>query len=241
MCDYENNFNPISIEPCHQEYFEHLFNSKINKSEGITHLNQQQYGKVLKALDKAHEIRKFEIEMYWKRANYFWAFIAIVATAYGAYFYSDKSNSDILPLLFLSTLGFILSLCFRASIISSKSWQNNWEKSVDILEYYVTGNIYKININDDNLHKYSVSEINKFVSSTICFSWCFAFIYPVIKKSILITNIVDHYLTGTIAPIIILLCIWLFTFIMIRKPKKEKGVDEMTLRHVKIKNANKHS
>ena len=30
------------------------------------------------ALNKAWEIRNFEINMYWKRAGYFWAFITTI-------------------------------------------------------------------------------------------------------------------------------------------------------------------
>lgn len=42
-------------------------------------------GKYLeKALDIALDVRKFEIELYWKRAGYFWAFIAVCFTAYFA-------------------------------------------------------------------------------------------------------------------------------------------------------------
>lgn len=32
-------------------------------------------GKEEKALNQALDIRKFEIELYWKRATYFWTFI----------------------------------------------------------------------------------------------------------------------------------------------------------------------
>ena len=35
-----------------------------------------------KALDLALEIRKFEIELYWKRATYFWAFITVAIAGY---------------------------------------------------------------------------------------------------------------------------------------------------------------
>ncbi len=37
---------------------------------------------VKKALELALEIRKFEIELYWKRATYFWAFITIALAGY---------------------------------------------------------------------------------------------------------------------------------------------------------------
>jgi hypothetical protein len=35
------------------------------------------------ALAHALEIRRFEIELYWKRATYFWTFIAAAFAAYG--------------------------------------------------------------------------------------------------------------------------------------------------------------
>ncbi|PSJ55947.1 hypothetical protein C7I85_25910 [Mesorhizobium soli] len=35
------------------------------------------------ALERAHEIRKFEIELYWKRATYFWILHGAVFTAIG--------------------------------------------------------------------------------------------------------------------------------------------------------------
>ena len=41
------------------------------------------------AFEKAWEIRNFEIEMYWKRANYFWAFIASTFVGYFALAGSD--------------------------------------------------------------------------------------------------------------------------------------------------------
>jgi len=37
------------------------------------------------AWDKAWEIRNFEIEMYWKRATYFWAFQVAVFAGYAAF------------------------------------------------------------------------------------------------------------------------------------------------------------
>lgn len=236
MSESKNVFTPIPIESDHEDYLRLLLKSEFtDSSKSITHLNQQQYEKVIKALDKAHEIRKFEIELYWKRATYFWAFIAIVATAYGAYFYMLKSKSDILPLLLLAALGFILSICLYASIISSKSWQNNWEKSVDILEFYVTGNLYKININNGNLYKYSVSGINRFVSFIICLSWCFAFIYPVINESLSIKNGNTYNLNETPLLIFILLCILVFVFILIRKNNGSEIENTIKLRTVKIK------
>ncbi|MFM2394507.1 MAG: hypothetical protein RLZZ546_2489, partial [Bacteroidota bacterium] len=34
------------------------------------------------SLTRAYSIRQFELDLYWKRATYFWAFIAVTFTAY---------------------------------------------------------------------------------------------------------------------------------------------------------------
>ena len=43
----------------------------------------QRWNSFKEALRFALEIRKFEIELYWKRGTYFWAFIAVAFAAYG--------------------------------------------------------------------------------------------------------------------------------------------------------------
>ena len=44
--------------------------------------NQPKKSKVAAALEKAHEIRQFEIRLYWQRSLFFWGF---VLTCFGAY------------------------------------------------------------------------------------------------------------------------------------------------------------
>jgi hypothetical protein len=98
------------------------------------------------ALDNALEIRKFEVELYWKRAQYFWAFLV---TIYGAYFvvYSKADVIDDiqkpLMLLGLATLGMLFSLGWFLANKGSKFWEKNWELHVAVLEDYVYGPLYK--------------------------------------------------------------------------------------------------
>ena len=96
-------------------------------------------------LDRAHEIRKFEIELYWKRSAYFWAFIALAFTGYGALQLQDQpcsSKSKTLGFL-LANIGFIASAAWFHVNRGSKFWQENWEAQVDRLEDRVTGPLYK--------------------------------------------------------------------------------------------------
>lgn len=62
-----------------EEYISNLLTCK----EEYQKLTREQKGKIRSALQSALDIRKFEIEMYWKRATYFWTFISVI---YGSYF-----------------------------------------------------------------------------------------------------------------------------------------------------------
>ncbi|MEI6287678.1 MAG: hypothetical protein WCP79_14335 [Bacillota bacterium] len=99
------------------------------------------------ALEKALDIRKFEIELYWKRAHYFWAFIVTIYATFFLVYKELPSNNDTLNksiLLFcLSTLGFIFAIGWHMVNRASKFWQQNWEHHVDALEDNVYGPLYK--------------------------------------------------------------------------------------------------
>lgn len=100
-------------------------------------------GKIREAYQRAFELRNFEINLYWKRAIYFWAFIT---TIYAAYYKVWTSNACLLgyfPLVVLAGLGFFFSVGWIFALIGSKHWQENWENHIELLEDYVTGPLYK--------------------------------------------------------------------------------------------------
>src|SRR6266478_1199459 len=124
------------------------------------------------AFEKAWEIRNFEIEMYWKRASYFWAFIARAFVGYFAlvsssnYRLQDRFNHA--EVFFVICIGFILSVAWLLTNIGSKSWQRHWEVHVDLLEDNFTGPLYK------TVHPkttFSVSKINEIVSGVVVGVW----------------------------------------------------------------------
>ena len=134
------------------------------------------------ALEKALDIRKFEIELYWKRAGYFWVFIATVFTSYFVVVSGDKTENDLS--IILSALGLFLSLCWFFVNKASKYWQENWEKHVDLLEDNYIGPLYKTTlVSDTKLYeefirplkpsKYSVSKINQLLSFSIVLVWIY--------------------------------------------------------------------
>jgi hypothetical protein len=163
------------------------------KTDTNTYLSHEQYDKFYRdfkkrenALDRALDIRKFEIELYWKRATYFWTFIAATFAGYGAVQASnmkDRSRTDLLVIL--SCLGLVFSVGWVLVNKGSKLWQENWENHVDLLEDDVTGPLYKIVLirpQPEGAYertklvltgpaRFSVSRINQIISLFVTVVW----------------------------------------------------------------------
>jgi hypothetical protein len=138
-----------------------------------------------KALQYAMDIRKFEIDLYWKRATYFWTFIGASLAGYAAIQASstiaDKSDLSVL----LSCLGIVFSFGWYCVNRGSKQWQENWENHVDMLEDDVIGPLYKtvlrrprpVGLREVLLavatgpSPLSVTKINQIISLYVVFLW----------------------------------------------------------------------
>jgi 4-amino-4-deoxy-L-arabinose transferase-like glycosyltransferase len=172
------------------------------------------------ALEFAMDIRKFEIDLYWKRATYFWTFIAAAFAGYALVFtkaedaHFDKSWA----LLVFSCLGLLFSVAWYLVNRGSKFWQNNWECHVDLLEDEVIGPLYKtIAHSQDGCNlliaakQYSVSKINQILSFFVSCFWV-----VLIAKSIFTLPIspclsIDWYKTAVLL-ITLLTVICLFVY-----------------------------
>jgi hypothetical protein len=158
------------------------YNSLFNPQQQAQPTNQNQTN-FQQALEKALEIRKFEIDLYWKRTTYFWAFIAIAYAGYFALYAADKISfaEKHEALLLLASIGMIFSFAWFLANKGSKFWQENWEKHVDMLEHLVYGPLYKTTLDNRQfspLHitlpfQYSVSKINQILSLFVTFVWFF--------------------------------------------------------------------
>jgi hypothetical protein len=143
--------------------------SKVEYDHQLRHIDPD---KAKRAFEKAWEIRNFEIELYWKRATYFWAFIASTFVGYfalvNAQAYTRRDPYDHAEVYFIICVGLILSLAWHLSNRGSKQWQRQWEIHVDLLEDDFTGPLYK------TVHPqttFSVSKINEIVSVAFAFVW----------------------------------------------------------------------
>lgn len=140
----------------------------------------QKKSKAEMALEFAMDIRKFEIDLYWKRATYFWTFIAAAFAGYAlVYTKAGDANFDkSWVLLVFSCLGLLFSVAWYLVNRGSKFWQNNWERHVDLLEDEVIGPLYKtIAYSTDECNpltaskQYSVSKINQILSFFVSCFW----------------------------------------------------------------------
>ena len=140
------------------------------------------------ALQHAIDTRKFEIDLYWKRATYFWAFILL---AFASYFsiatasLSATSSSvdlnherDYLKFM-VASIGLVFSIGWYFANRGSKFWQENWERHVELLEDSISGPLQKTTIDDNSFrlvrllsaYRFSVTRINLVLNLYIIAIW----------------------------------------------------------------------
>jgi hypothetical protein len=155
-------------------------NDYLNLFENITNANC-----INETFKHICDIRKFEIDLYWKRATYFWTFIAAILAGYFATFagIKDENSKLILVQYLLNCLGLVFTFGWYVVNRGSKFWQENWEKHMDLMEDKVIGPLYKTTINMDyygkpkNLIKllkafpFSVSKTNLILNIFLTIFW----------------------------------------------------------------------
>lgn len=146
--------------------------------------------KSAKALDLALDLRKFEIELYWKRATYFWAFTGAALAGYLTVLTGKNIENRPEALLLVSCLGLVFSVAWYFVNRASKFWQANWEGHVDLLEDDEMGPIYKTVLNEkfpflriDDPYPFSVSKINQLLS----------FFVVLVFAGLVVNTLHDHY------------------------------------------------
>lgn len=156
-----------------EEYIDILNESKPDKNE---------WKELLKI---AMETRKFEIELYWKRANYFWLFVAAFFVAYYQTIPSENKQTEVENILFIVG-GYFFSIGWYLANRGSKYWQENWEKHIAVLSRHLKTPIFELLKSNENKiwelsksYPYSVSRINQGLNIVVIFIWLVLFIYRI--------------------------------------------------------------
>lgn len=136
--------------------------------------------KLKAVLDRAHDIRKFEIELYWKRAAYFWAFQLVAFTILGFLLKDGKFDNEFLRIP--ATIGAVTALAGYLTAKGSKFWQENWEAHVDMLEGETEGRLTQVIVCRSS-PQFSVSRTNQFLLSLLTLAWLLVLLYAAIPQA----------------------------------------------------------
>lgn len=130
-------------------------NQKTRDKFELERLNQLE-----RALDRAYDIRKFEADQYWKRAQYFWAFIVSI---YGLYFLLFSRDFPVELTLYkeglltvVSVLGAFLCLMWLFANRASEFYYKNWENHICCIEKALGRSLYNVIIADKHIKKSSL-------------------------------------------------------------------------------------
>lgn len=194
----------------------------------------------------ALDTRKFEIDMYWKRATYFWAFIAAIFVAYFTAINRETSQSITLLATSLSLMGFFFSVGWHMVARGSKVWQENWEMHIGYLEDEIHGPLFKTfkipktenaYYHFSSEYPFSVSKVNQVLSLYTCLFWLSLFTYSLyilfpqkIKDFItqsLAIDINTIHLIFYLAAIILFIVLLLYGFVKIIKYSKSFQVGDL--------------
>ena len=157
-------------EPSNKEYCEAMFGCSF------CHEKKAPSGKApcREAYEKAHDVRKFEIDLYWKRALYFWGFEAAFLVAFGTILATKNVDAKYLVLTATSLFAIIFTWLWRLALKGSKRWQENWEAHIDWLEECFSGNLYKTVLSKKGRPLYSVSRTNEAINMLLLALWSLA-------------------------------------------------------------------
>ncbi|WP_455769320.1 RipA family octameric membrane protein [Pantoea dispersa] len=193
-----------------REYLSALLGPQVKRQYT---LSEQDLKRLKEAYDKAHDIRKFEIELFWKRATYFWTITAALVTFLGiifsSYFNTKNAETSVNVLyvsVFVSILGFLLTIVMSLISKSGRYWQRNWEEHINRLEFLFSGNIHKFHI--PSKKPQSISRLNEVAYTLILCLWGLAICISIIK-------IVDGngFWYFTSLGLVILLCVIFFSYL----------------------------
>ncbi len=132
--------------------------------------------------DKMLDLRKFEIENFWKRALFFWGALAIVLLAYS----KNELGLEYQPII--AFIGFLYNIIFSLSLRGSKYWQEHWE--VMATEYENKNNFslvneanYKPDFKSFFTHPYrfSVSKLTMLLSDITALMWFMLWVKDIIS------------------------------------------------------------
>ncbi|WP_039056424.1 hypothetical protein [Enterobacter sp. Bisph1] len=168
------------------EYFATILGNEVYKQSTPT---ERQLTLLNEAYKQALDTRKFEIELYWKRASFIWPVNGALLVLIGIFaklFYDappDKRTEFLLAISVISLLGYLVSMISSGLSQSGKYWQENWEYHLDMLEPFFCGHLFKTHISR-RPKPYSISELQDTINLIMLLLWILIFVVSISKISL---------------------------------------------------------
>lgn len=159
--------------------------------------------------DLAHNIRQFEIELYWKRATYFWAFQLIAFAALGLLFKDGEVKNPQL-LTIPASIGVVTAFAGILTARGSKFWQENWEAHVDLLEEETGERLTQV-VMCRKAPQHSVSRVNESLLCLLVLGWFVVLFFSAIPQATSIFRFIPQPYQGVgIFLAVVLACVWMW-------------------------------
>jgi hypothetical protein len=152
-----------------------------------------------RAFDVALRTREFELDLFWKRALFFWGFVAATFAGYAA-----AKERPALGVL-LACFGWVCSLAWTLANRGSKYWYENWETKIEKMEREVTGLLFSVSEKPQakgtwlSGRRYSVSKLAIGLSDYVVLFW----------TVILVKGSIDTLFPGLVSSDVARLGLWL--------------------------------
>ncbi|POD99245.1 RipA family octameric membrane protein [Pectobacterium odoriferum] len=180
--DFKESYDGRSHHPhlCNnRNYFISILGDELQYRDYFT---QEDIDKLREAYNKSHDIRKFEIELYWKRATYFWTLTAALITFLGlavTTYFGKSTIADPIKILSVSLaitiLGLLLTIITLFMSQAGKYWQTNWEYHINSLEFIFSGNLHKTHLKNKKNEIFSISKLNESAQFLFVVFWAMSF------------------------------------------------------------------
>lgn len=161
-----------------------------------------------KVRKRAYDIRQFEIELYWKRATYFWAFQLVAFAMLGLLFRDGELKNPQL-LTIPASIGVITAFAGILTARGSKFWQENWEAHVDLLEGETEERLTQV-VMCRRPPQYSVSRVNESLLRLFTIAWFVVLLFSAIPRPTAISTVIAHYQGICILLAVIVACRWMW-------------------------------
>jgi hypothetical protein len=177
-----------------------------------------------KRLDISIQIRNFEIDLFWKRALFFWGFIASAFVGYAALRGSDLR-------IVVACFGMVCSAAWTLSNRGSKYWQESWETKVERYEVPAIGELFAKEESEQfdkgcwlRGRKYSVSKLTIALSDYVFLLWLTLVVGELARITLELqfsSNLRTTFIIGFIALSFIYLLLFL---VLCKKTPRRKGM-----------------